>query len=375
LETREYTIKELDRINSKEINKRNEEIYTDISNLFDENFETLGKIELINTSLKLIDASNKYILRHPKPLPEFTFRIDVNSPIIYPTSLTDQNKAELNKNFQIVHNKIVNRTRIFTQLSTDGIERFIRPGVSISKSSKNYIFLTKPEMVYETFIEDILTGKLPYLIRFYGQDVKDASLILEIIAQDQVYNYNTLEFNPFPSDGAIELEGIEIEDQSVNISGVPLVFNETNKEERKRSTYIPFDILRGRRMNLNLKSTLRIESLNSVTIGVGLIEAFETVYANKSYFGFAFTPVTNQKLSKIDIKGTWCNNAAAGVVTKIYDNLADFDAVNENYIISIDDTIQGFVNLIGGKPYFFLFEMTADNNYPQTISGIEVTLQ
>lgn len=375
METRDYTINELDRIDSNEINKRNQDIYTDISNLFDENFETLGKIELINTSLKLIDASNKYILRHPKPLPEFTFRIDVNSPIIYPTSLSEQNKAELNKNYQVIHNKIINRTRIFTDLSTTGIERIIRPAVTISKSSKNYIFLTRPELVYETYIDDILTGKLPYLIRFYGQEVKDANLILEIIAQDQVYNYNTIEFNPFPSDGAVELEGIEIEDQSVSIAGNPLIFNETNKEQRKRSTYIPFDIIRGRRVNLNLNSTLRVESLNSVTIGVGLIEAFETVYANKSYFGFSFTPVNNIKLSKLDIKGTWCNEPSNGVITKIYDNLVDFDAVNENYIVSIEDTIQGYINLIGGKPYFFLFEMTAENNYPQTISAIEVTLQ
>ncbi|RLC78569.1 MAG: hypothetical protein DRI61_09695 [Chloroflexi bacterium] len=378
MQTHDINIEEQDRISTELLNRLNRDVYTDISALFDMAFEILGRSELLNIAIRLMDVSNKKVIdtklkQQDDAYSGQSFLINSSSDIIYPTSAPAVNQATIMTSHQIILNHIVHRKRILTDLTDSG--RIIRAGVKLAKSSHNYIFLAEPERVYESNITDILTGEHPYLIRFVGEDIGEAQLILEITCENETYSFNTVEYTPFPIAGLMEVDNITIQDNPIeNKTGV-VIYNETNKFERSQISYIPFLPVQGNRLNLSILNTTRIESMNGCTAGVGLIEAFETTYSDTSYFGYGFAPTSDVKLRSISITGNWSCPYAGGVTIRVYDSKSEFDSMSNDYMVSIDSVVRGTINLQKDKVYYLLFIMQIEDNHPQCIESIGVTLE
>lgn len=382
METQDVIIPEGERIDTALINEKNYNIYTDISNLFDFAFENLGRAELLAVGLRLIDVSNKIVIDQaagqPRPgdanFPSIL--IDSQSDVIFPSSVTDQEKATIIPDKRVIVSHVLNKNRIFTELTDAG--RILRAGARIAKSSHNFIFQSRPEQVYESNILDVFLGERPYMVRFLGKDVAEAQVILEMVIDNATYNFNTLEYTPFPIGGLMELEDITVQDEPISRplgSGTEVIqYDESNLYERTRSSYIPFLPIQGNTLRFSIRDRVRIEALNGSTVGVGLIEAFEAVYSSRSFFGYRFTPNEDTKLQNILIHGPWSCPYRGGVSIQVYDNESDFNDANENYLISIDDVIRGTVNLAAGQPYWLLFRLEIEDNRPFCIEKVEVTL-
>lgn len=371
MELQDIQLKETDRINTELMNQYFFRAYTDASGLFDQSFETLGKVELLNTGLRLIDNSNKRIIAQNslrKP-PEFDLIIDPQSQIIYPTGISDNEKADILDNYGIFLNKVIHKERIFTDLAD---QRIIKPGVLISKSSHNYIFLSKPEAVFESDLNDVLLGEYPYMLRFVGENIQEAHINIEASIINEIHTFNTLEYNPFPAGGLMELDAATVDDTAIANKSGEIPFIEANRFDRTFPAYIPFLPIRGNRLNLSILNQSRIESLNGSIVGVDLIEAFSTTYASTSYFGATFKVAADSKLKNIELHGTWALPEVKNVSIRIYDKEAEFNAVSDKYLINIDDIIKGSLNLEKDKTYYILFIMKSDDNFPQTISSVGI---
>jgi hypothetical protein len=374
MHTQDLALKEDDRIDTSRLNRHLYDLYTDVSSLYDFCFENLGRNEILNTALKLIDVSNKKIIEKQTAPTESVnqITIDSDSSIVYPESADALTRCDVLTNHRIILSKIVNKNRIFTTLDQ---ERTLRPGISIAKSSHNYIFLSKPESIFESNINDILTGRFPYMIRFVGKDVLDAQLITEMTVANEVFNFNTIEYTPFPVAGLIELENATVNDEILRTRTGTIDFIEDNKFERTYASYIPFLPIKGNRLNLSFINNTRFESLNGSVVGIELIEAFETTYSSLSHFGYAHVSLSDTKLKTMSINGTWATPYLGGMSLRVYDNIDEFNKISDNYLIVIDDVIKGTLNMVAGKTYYFLFSMEITENYPIVVKDIKLTFE
>jgi len=372
METPDQQLSDIARIDTGLLNRYFHQAYTDASNLYDQAFENLGKVEILNTGLRLIDTSNKRIILQNSLREKKTYNLTITptSKFVYPSSISDNEKAEPLPEFGIIVSKIINKRRIFTDLAD--MQRVIRPGVTIRKSSHNYIFLSKPEAVFESDINDILVGEYPYLLRFIGKDVTEANLILETSLSNELAAFNTLEYHPFPAGGLMELDSVSINDSNISNKISQIEFNETTALDRTFPAYIPFVPIQGNRLNISLTNRSRIESLNGSIVGVDLLEAFSTTYASTSYFGYSFSVPDNTKLTGIEVNGTWYSPKLSGVSIRVYDKQEEFDKVSNKYITGIDEVLKGTTNLEANKIYWLLFILNSNDNFPQTISSVGV---
>jgi len=371
MQLEDLKIGDLDRINTGLLNQLLFRAYTDYSTLFDRSFESLGKIDILNIALRLIDNSNKRIIAQAAIQPAQTYDLTIGptSALIYPSSVQDTEKATVMQDFGVITSKILHRDRIFTSLAD---VRILKPGVTLAKSSHNYIFLSRPEAVFESDLTDVLLGEFPYLLRFVGADIQEAQVDIEAVLNGEINTFNTLEYSPFPAGGLMELQALTINDiAAANVDG-DIQFIESNRFQRTFPSYIPFSPIRGNRLNLSIINQSRLESQNGATVGVDLVEAFSTTYASVSYFGYRFTLSSDQKLQTVALNGTWAQPTIRNVAVRIYDRLEEFNAVSDKYLINIDDIIKGTLNLEKNKDYYVLFIMKSDDNTPQTISSVGI---
>lgn len=376
--TEDKQIPENSIISSEEINKYFFNTYSDISKLFDENFETLGKTEILSMGLKLIDSSNKktieYLYSDRNKNDGYEIEVNCFSQVIYPATASNLERAEIMPEFNQIVNKIINKKNIFSLIAEDD-SRQIKPGVSIGKSSNNFVFLSKPEAVFESNIKDILTGEYPYFIRFIGSQLEEANVIIEITNLLENNTINLIEYSPYPQKGLMEIENIMVNNEYIQNKSGTIQYLETSNFQRSEKNFIPFVPVKGNKINVSIANKKRINSLNSVIVGVELIEVYQVTYASKSYFGYKLTLTENKKLTGIDFIGKWHSSSIEGVTAKIYETKEDFNAMNNNYVLNIDSIVSGSLNMLKEKDYFILFTMTLEENMPQTIEKVGIRFE
>ena len=103
METPDQQLSDIARIDTGLLNRYFHQAYTDASNLYDQAFENLGKVEILNTGLRLIDTSNKRIILQNSLREKKTYNLTITptSKFVYPSSISDNEKAEPLPEFEI----------------------------------------------------------------------------------------------------------------------------------------------------------------------------------------------------------------------------------------------------------------------------------
>jgi hypothetical protein len=363
-------------IDSALINKYHDAVYTDISSLFDLMYETMGELEIISNCIKLVDAAGRYrIAMHKQSqtdnVPDMT--IGTDSVLIFPSTIDNSMKANIDSRFRIITSAVINKKRLWTTIDENNKFRIKKPNIIVRKSSNNYIFANRPEAIHESDITNVLTGELPYLIKFIGEKVRDGSLIIEIVNQTETEIINTVEYYPFPSSALMELRGISVNGE--RITGLDHALDWSNRSffQRTEPCFIAFKPVLGSVFQFSIGTERRMESLNSAIVGVELIEGFKTTYANLSYFGFEFIPDEDLRISSFKFNGTWSNPYKGTTTTTLYSDFGEFNNMSNNFVFKTtgSDPFPIFT-FRKNRSYWFLIELQSEMNNPTILSNIEI---
>jgi hypothetical protein len=363
-------------IDSALINKYHDAVYTDISALFDLMYETMGELEIMSNCIKLVDAAGRYRISMQNQfqtdnVPDMT--IGTDSILIFPDTLDSTMKANIDNRFRIITSSVINKTRLWTTIGGNDKIRIRKPNIIVRKSSNNYIFTNKPQAIHESDITNVLTGELPYLIKFIGEDVRDGSLVIEIVNQTETETINTVEYYPFPSSAMMELRGISVDGERVTGLDHALDWSNSSFFQRTEPCFISFKPVLGSIFQFSMGTGRRIESLNSSIVGLDLIEGYKTSYASESYFGFEFIPDEDLRISSFKFNGTWSNPYRGTTVTTLYSDRSEFDSMSNNFVFKTtgNDPFPIFT-FQKNKSYWFLIELQSEMNNPTILSNIEM---
>jgi hypothetical protein len=361
-------ISRADRVSSSQLRELDDKVYAELSSGYHNLLRLLGKVRTLNTCLVLTNASLSSLL-NSESTDENTVIIDSGTAPLYPSSISDGEKAERDTEFGVITAKKVNSRLVFTDDA--GI---MKPTVRVVRATDNALFLEKPDYVVENAVEHCLEGDEPYLASFTKDSMSRSNITLEMRSTDQPFLINAIKYIPMPMAGSVMLEKLRYDGINPVVLNGGLEFEETSIYNTARTFpgYIHFEPVETSLIKMAVSSELYISTLGSVTVGVSKIVGEYHTFAKTSYIGYKVEfPTGTTKLTKVKMEKDSYALSLSNVIIKVYNSADDFNAVSNHYIVSCGVEQEVSVPDPGGSLYF-LIEIESVNNTTPCLGKIEL---
>lgn len=362
------TVNREDRVKSEDNRELDDRIYATLSDEHHCLLRLLGRVRIMNTTLTLTNASLSSLLNSDTSSGN-TVLINSNTIPMYPTSLTDEQKAERDTEFGILTAKKLNSRLVFTDNND-----IVKPTITVTRATDNSLFLEKPDYVVENSIRHILEGSEPYMASFVREEMSKSNITLDIRSTDQPFLINALKYIPMPMAGSVMLEKLRYDGINPVVLNGGMEFSEASLFDITRTFpgYIHFEPVETSLIRLAVSSELYVSSLEAVTVGLSKIVGEYHTYAQTSYIGYKVSyPEGTTKLTRVKMSLDNYSLSLANVRIKVYDSVDDFNTINSRYIISCgsDQTVD---IPDPGNDLYFLVEFESVNNTTPCVGKIEL---
>jgi hypothetical protein len=311
-------------LDSEWFNRQSENIHADLLFLMDREIELYAKTKIMAEVTEA--ASIGFAKASSEPLKEakVSYKSFFYFPENQPACFVDNLYGEITL-------PVVSDEQQFTTTSGK-----IRDTISITRSSDNFIFSTKPESVSESRILDSVENSIyPYVVRVRG--ISDTVKIKLIANADfGAITNNVIEFVPAPYVGCTAFDYVllrsidKIVSSPVDLEGKEIKTLEVPKNERYRP--VRLHISEGNRSSITLgyEGLTKLEGSNLSLAGIYSFKASRRVWGPKGYIGFKVSAQAGKSITSISPVLKWCNSYKGLIKFKVY---ATFEAMN-----SLSDT-------------------------------------
>ena len=301
-----------------------------------------------------------------------TLLLDAQSTYIYPSSITDGEKAEVHPEFMNIIGKRVNSRLVFTDTNN-----IIDPAISIVKTIGT-VDNSIPTKIIENTVENCLTGASPYIARYQMDTAVRTTLTLDIKSMAKTMSINALRVVPIPAVGMISIDSIKYgAGSSVVLNGGNVLEELSDYDlDRTYQGYIHFRPVTATDLFIALSSETYVPEFGAVAIGLSKVIAELNTYASTSYIGWLATyPDGYTKISRLQILPAKYSNVVDNTRVKIYDNVTDFNAVNDNYIeLCGSNTLLNIDSTTVPTPYILL-ELDNDSGTTPCVGKIRLEFE
>lgn len=359
-------------VSSVEQGKLDQEISGELSHQYHRLLRLLGKIGTVNTCLTLTNSAIMNIIQTTVSS-DTVVSIGSSTEPVYPTSLADNQKAELIPEYGVIIAHRRSTVPVFTDENGT-----IRTFVTVSRSTDNALYLENPDYLMENSVDHILDDSEPYLAQFVKDSMSKSNINIDIETTDQPFLINSLRFMPMPVVGSVLLE-------SVYYNGVnPIVLNgETELStvqdytiQRTLPAYLHFEPVETSVLRLELSSTLYNSTLNAVCIGVSSVIGEFNTYAEYSYSGYEITaPEGVTLLKRITVLGNGYTESLDNIEVRVYTSLDEYNGMTSRYAVSgTTDRITSVPVPESGVMYLLVILTSRENTTP-VITGVDLTFE
>ena len=151
---------------------------------------------------------------------------------------------------------------------------------------------------------------------------------------------------------------------------------DTYSVDRTTQGYFHFEPIELSSLRIVLESQVYISALKCLALGINKIIGELNTYASKSYIGYKVEyPDETSSLKKIQITPAGYSKNVDNVRLKLYDNLNDFNAMNNNYIISGSNIIVVDVSKAVSPSLYVLVELESVNNTTPCVGQVKLTFE
>jgi len=206
----------------------------------------------------------------------------------------------------------------------------IRDTVSISRSSDNFIFSSKPDSISESRILDAVEdSQYPYLVRV--RNIEDSIKVKLVLSTDfGAITNNVIEFIPAPYIGGTMFEYITFQDTNnvvtnpTDINGVEIKTLDVPKNLRFRP--IRFYITESDRkaISFGYEGISKLEGSNISLAGLYKLRVERRVWEPKAFIGFKISSEVGRSLVSITPSLKWCNTYTGSMRFRVYNNYDNF---------------------------------------------------
>lgn len=352
-----------DFVDPEEYNDNNRDIYVDLQELFERELALSAKTKILASMLDFTNAGIQRELREEE-LPPINFK---NTTFIYPD---EGARAEVDSFFGEITSGITEAT----SPTVDEIGK-IRDGITIDRSSDNFIFTQIPKSVSETRIEDALEiSEFPYLMRVKGID-EFVSLRMNIETTFGFMEMNTLEYIPFPAVGGSEIRDVDIIDETGQLFPIDDPAGSViNFSRDARDLYFPIRFITKPRnvdrFSIDVRSSLKVTGQDAIMAGVNQIRIIRNLYEPVSYIGFRIPSMAGKRLDSLKPVWKWQNTFLGDIKIIVYNSLARFNEVSNIFATTFNKEGVGLsVNI--EKELFALAIITVEDNVSPQLTGFE----
>lgn len=351
-------------LDSEWFNRQSENIYADLLYLQDRDMELYAKTKIM---AEITEAANiGYVKAVNEPLlePVISYRSNFYFPQGKPVCYVDTLYGEITL-------PITSDEQQFTTAAGK-----IRDSISISRSSDNFIFSSKPESVSESRILDsVESSQYPYMVRVRG--VNDTVKVKLTATSDfGAITNNVIEFVPAPYIGCTAFEyaiirsidrvvstPIDLEGNEIKTLNVPKSF-------RYRPTRL--HITEGERSSITIgyEGLSKLESSNISLAGVYSFKASRRVWAPKGYIGFKIPADQGKSLITVTPVLKWCNTYKGLIRFKVYSSLESMMLAGDNEVTTFNENGIGMPYSLSSDLYV-LAEVQSILNGSQQIMGFD----
>lgn len=299
-----------------------------------------GQVSLANTCVSVTESAiARELVRTKSIIPSNTIACGTGSTVIYPSSITDENKkATVDKLYNVITLPIIERRTQFTNsngnlYSTVSVERY---------SPMEFAFDSDTDEIFESPFENCLIGSLPYICVARKANLTSMTLYLNIKSSGEDFAINTLKIVPFPSVGATSFLGVSPARNVITMcNGTTFETLQDMTYERSLPSLIPFRTIKTNSVEILFISDLVVDSLSSggtgskttIALGVSSISGELNTYSDEAWIGFKVdVPAGTTRLHLITISGSFETDTVEGHTVRIYTNESNFNAMNSSFV-------------------------------------------
>ena len=357
------------RVSSTKTRELTDTLYNRISWSFHRLLQVYGMARTATVCLELTNASMMTVLASTEKDEQNVTAITAYDEAIYPSIVEESEKAERNQEFVSITSKRVNSRLVLAD--ENGV---INPSLEIIKTAVSGD-QRAPRYIIENSISNAFRGDLPYVARYVKDDVSKVVLNLSITSKDQPFTINALKFIPMPAMGATVLEALtyDVGKNVVMNGGVELPPISVYQIERTYQGYIHFEPVSTTELTLSLASEVYLSALGCIAIGINKIVGEFNTYAIKSYIGWPIKyPYGYSRIANIQIIPATYSESMKNVRAKIYDNINDFNQVNDRYIALCDENTDLDIRQTSAPTPYLLLELDSENNTTPCVGRIRL---
>ena len=360
------------RVSSEETRDITDSMYQKYASGYHKILQLYGLLNTTTLGLEMTSSAMSSVLSSLVVAEDNIVTFDPYSTHVYPSSLTEGEKAEYHQEFMAFIAKRVNSQLVFT----DTYDR-IDSSLSLVKTvytSDNSI----PTKIVENAIENCLTGAAPFIARYMMESAVRTTLNIDIRSTSKPLSINAIRFVPIPSIGMISLDSIKYGSGSnvVLNGGADLPEISAYTLNRTYQGYIHFRPITTTDLYLALSSETYISSFGAVAVGLSRLIGELNTYASISYIGWEVEyPDGYDKITNLKILPAKYSNGVNGTSVRIYDNLADFNLVNDNYIERCDADTNLNIQYSSVPTPYILLEIENDNGTSPCVGSVKLEFE
>lgn len=355
-------------VQSSEQRELDDRIAAELSDQYHRILELSGRMKILASCIDLMDAAIVNVINAAYTGDANTVIIGPGTGAIYPTAVTDDEKAERITEFGIIIAKRVSTKLVFTDANGN-----VYPFIDIVRSSNNALYLQQPDRIIENSVFHALDSDVPYLAHFVKENMTRSNVILDIVSTDRPVEINAVRFKPMPVVGSVQLDYVRYGDgQKIVMNGAEN-FDETAAYESRRTfpAYVHFEPVITSRLQVSFSSEIYSASSGSVAVGVNQIIGEHNVYAETSYIGYEVEfPDGTSRLTRIEAIADEFAGSLDNIRMRVYDSLENFNAMNSNYVTTCESSMN--TNIAGPGPLYLLVELSSVNNTTPCIGKIQL---
>lgn len=351
-------------LDSEWFNKQSENIYADLLYLVDRDMELYAKTKIMAEVTEAASIGYVKAVNEPLEEPDIPYKSMFYFPTGKPACVVDTLYGEIT----------LPVTSDESQFTTSSGK--VRDTITVSRSSDNFIFSTKPESISESRILDsVEASQYPYMVRVRG--VSDTVKVKLTATSDfGAITNNVIEFVPAPYIGCTAFEYVivrstdKIVSTPSDLEGNEIKTLNVPKNIRYRPTRLHITEADRASITIGYEGLSKLESSNISLAGVYSFKASRRVWGPKGYIGFKVPAEPGKSLVGVTPALKWCNTYKGSIRFKVYESLETMLSAGDNELTTFNENGIGMPYSMNNDLYV-LAEVQSILNGSQQIIGFD----
>jgi len=360
------------RVSSEDIREMTDGLYQKHSAGYHKILQLYGLLRTASLGLEMTNSAMSSVISSLVTEDANVLIYDAADTPTYPSSIGAGEKAECHQEFMTIIGKRVNTKLVFTD-DDNVIDSAITVRKALSTADNSI-----PTGVVENAVENALTGDAPYIARYLMDSAVRTTLTLDMKSTAKPMYINALRFIPIPSVGMVTLDNITYGSGSSIIlnGGSALPEIEEFSLDRSYQGYIHFRPITTTDFYIALSSETYMSNFEAVAIGLSRLIGEINTYASTSYIGWEVEyPTGYTKINRLRIIPGKYSNGVDNTRVKVYDNVDDFNAVNDSYIELCGSNTSLNISSTSVPTPYILLEIDNDNGTTPCVSQVKLEFE